>query len=47
MNNNLLSPNMDGNIPDLEFLASLAGDMNQTLEGMKELEAQNKLSCNR
>ena len=35
MNRTLLSPNMYGNIPDPEFLVCLAGDMNQTLEGMK------------
>ena len=41
MNHTLLSTNMDGNITDPEFLVCLDGDMNQTLEGMKELEAEN------
>ena len=37
MNHTLLSPNKYGNISDPGFFACLAGDMNQTLEGMKEL----------
>ena len=37
MNDTLLYPNTDVNTPDPDFLVCFAGDMNQTLEGMKEL----------
>ena len=35
MNQTLLSPDMDGNIPDPDLLTWFSGEMNQNFEGIK------------